>query len=140
MTTVRTRSRGTVVTAGAAGAVLGAAMLGNAVLSAPQASAACNMSPADDQYINLLAQNKMVHTAEFNDCTEATEGRWFADEVAKAPDSYGEAKDLANYVSNTTQMSSDKAEWEVESAIYVYAPQMIPKIKDQAGQAPPPSA
>ena len=26
------------------------------------------MTPADDQYIQLLAQNKMVHNADFNDC------------------------------------------------------------------------
>ena len=141
MATIRTRSRGTVLAAGAAGAVLGTAMLGNALLSAPQASAACNMSPADDQYINLLAQNKMVHSADFNDCTEATEGRWFADQVSTAPDPLGRGKELVNFVTSTTQMSSDKAEWEVESAVYVYAPQMIPKMKDEAGQAAPaPSA
>jgi len=141
MATTRTRSRGTVLAAGAAGAVLGATMLGNALLAAPQASAACSMSPADDQYISLLAQNKMVHTADFNDCTEATEGRWFANQVSTAPDPFGRAKDLVNMVTSTTPMSSDQAEWEVESAIYVYAPQMIPKIKDQAGgPAPAPAA
>jgi hypothetical protein len=141
MTTTRTRSRGTVLAVGAAGAVLAGAMLSDALLAAPQASAACSMSPADDQYISLLAQNKMVHTADFNDCTEATEGRWFANEVSNAPDPLGKGKDLVKFVTSTTPMSSDQAEWEVESAVYVYAPQMIPKMKDQAGQqAPAPAA
>ena len=40
-------------------------------------------------------------------------------------------------VTDTTPMNADQAEWEVESAIYVYAPQMIPKIKDQAAQQQP---
>lgn len=69
-----TRSRAQVLAVGAAGVALGAAMFGGAVLSAPHASASCNMSPADDQYIKLLAQNKMVHNADFNDCSEAAEG------------------------------------------------------------------
>lgn len=141
MTTTRTRSRGTVLAMGSAGAVLGTAMLGNALLSAPQASAACSMSPADDQYINLLAQNKMVHTADFNDCTETTEGRWFANQVGTAPDPLGRGKELVNFVTSTTPMNSSQTEWEVESAVYVYAPQMIPKMKDEAGQqAPAPAA
>lgn len=43
-------------------------------------------------------------------------------------------------VTNTTPLSPDQAEWEVESAIYVYAPDLIPKIKAQAGQPAPPAA
>ena len=39
-------------------------------------------------------------------------------------------------VTDTTPMNSNQAEWEVESAIYVYAPQVIPKIKDEAAQLP----
>ncbi|OBH34293.1 hypothetical protein A5692_13270 [Mycobacterium sp. E342] len=116
----------------AAGVALGASMLGGAVLSAPQASANCTLSPKDDQYINLLAQNKMVHNADFSDCTEAAEGRWFADQVRNHPNPFGEAQELVNMITNTTSMDQKQAEWEVESAIYVYAPDMIPKIKDQA--------
>jgi hypothetical protein len=97
------------------------------------------MSPLDDQYINLLAQDKMVHSANFNDCNEAAEGHWFANEVSNAPDPYGRAKDLVNMVSSTTGMTAQQSEWEVESAIYVYAPQLIPKIKDEAGKAAPPA-
>jgi hypothetical protein len=110
-------------------------MVGGAVLAAPQASAACNLSQADDQYINLLAQNKMTHTADFTDCHMAAEGRWFADQVRSHPNPFGEAQELVNMVTNTTHMSQAQAEWEVESAIYVYAPDMIPKIKDGAAQA-----
>ena len=40
-------------------------------------------------------------------------------------------------ITRTTPMSQDQAEWEVESAIYVYAPEMIPKIKAEAGQSAP---
>lgn len=108
-------------------------MLSGSVVSAPHAWASCNMSPADDQYISLLAQNKMVHTADFNDCNEAAEGHWFANEVTSAADPYGRAKDLVKMVNHTTGMTSQQSEWEVESAIYVYAPQMIPKIKDEPG-------
>ncbi|OBI24282.1 MULTISPECIES: DUF732 domain-containing protein [unclassified Mycobacterium] len=122
---------------GAAGVVLGAAMFGGAVLSAPHASASCNMSPADDQYIKLLAQNKMVHNADFNDCSEAAEGRWFANQVRANPNPFGEAQELVNMITNTTPMSQAQAEWEVESAIYVYAPDLIPRLKDQAARQAP---
>lgn len=132
-----TRSRAQVLAVGAAGVVLGAGMLGGAVASAPHASASCNMTPADDQYIKLLAQNKMVHNADFNDCSEAAEGRWFADQVRANPNPFGEAQELVNMVTNTTSMSQSQAEWEVESAIYVYAPQLIPKLKDQAARQAP---
>jgi hypothetical protein len=118
----------------AAGVALGASMLGGAVLSAPLASATCQLSPADDQYINLLAQNSMVHTAEYSDCHEAAEGRWFATQVKSSTDPFGKAKELVNMVTNTTSMKHDQAEWEVESAIYVYAPEVIPQIKDQAAK------
>jgi hypothetical protein len=40
-------------------------------------------------------------------------------------------------ITRTTPMSQAQAEWEVESAIFVYAPDMIPKIKSQAGQPGP---
>ena len=135
-----TQSRAHVLAAGAAGVVLGAAMFGGALLSAPRASAACNMTPADDQYIKLLAQNKMVHNADFSDCHEAAEGRWFADQVRHNPNPFGEAQELVNMVTRTTPMKQPQAEWEVESAIYVYAPDMIPKIKDQAAKANWPAA
>jgi hypothetical protein len=120
-----------------AGAALGASMLGGAVLSAPLASATCNLSPADDQYIKLLAQNKMVHNADYSDCHEAAEGRWFADQVRANPNPYGEGQELINMITRTTPMSQAQAEWEVESAIFVYAPELIPKIKAQAGQQGP---
>jgi hypothetical protein len=135
MTTTRSRSRIRVSSVWATGVALGASMLGGAVLSAPQASASCNLSPADDQYITLLAQNKMVHNADFSDCHEAAEGRWFADQVRHNPNPFGEAQELVNMVTSTTPMSQSQAEWEVESAIYVYAPDMVPKIKDQAAHA-----
>ena len=61
MTTTRTRSRRRVLSVWAAGAVLVVAMLGHVVLSAPQASANCTLTAQDEQYIQLLAQNKMVH-------------------------------------------------------------------------------
>ncbi len=82
----------------------------------------------------------MVHNADFSDCHEAAEGRWFADQVRSNPNPYGKAKELVNMVTNTTPLSPDQAEWEVESAIYVYAPDLIPKIKAQAGQPAPPAA
>lgn len=135
MTSTRTRSRARASSVWAAGVALGASMLGGAVLSAPLASANCNLSPADDQYIKLLAQNKMVHTADFSDCHEAAEGRWFADQVRANPNPFGEGQELINMITNTTPMTQAQAEWEVESAIYVYAPELIPKIKDQAANA-----
>ena len=107
------------------------------MVSAPQASAACSLSPADDQYIKLLAQNKMVHNADYSDCHEAAEGRWFADQVRANPNPFGEGQELINMITRTTPMSQAQAEWEVESAIFVYAPDLIPKIKAQAGQPGP---
>lgn len=130
-----TRSRVQALTAGVTGVALGAAMFGGAVLTAPRASAACSLSPADDQYIKLLAQNKMVHNADYSDCHEAAEGRWFADQVRANPNPFGEGQELINMITRTTPMSQAQAEWEVESAIYVYAPELIPKIKAEAGQA-----
>lgn len=135
MTSTRTRSRVRASSVWAAGLALGASMLGGAVLSAPIASATCNLTPADDQYIKLLAQNKMVHNADYSDCHEAAEGRWFADQVRSNPNPFGEGQELINMITNTTPMTQAQAEWEVESAIYVYAPELIPKIKDQAAQA-----
>ncbi|OBH49286.1 hypothetical protein [Mycobacterium sp. E2479] len=135
MTSIRTRSRVRVASVWAAGVALGASMFGGAVLSAPLASAACNLTPADEQYVNLLAQNKMVHTAEYTDCHEAAEGRWFADQVRANPNPFGEGQELVNMITRTTPLTQAQAEWEVESAIYVYAPEVIPKIKDQAAKA-----
>ena len=138
MQRIRTRKRA--LSLGAAGVAVAAAMLGQVVLSAPKASANCTMTPTDDRYIKLLAQNKMVHTADFDDCNMASEGRWFANQVKTSPHPYGVAQDLVNMVTSTTPMKQSQAEWEVESAIYVYAPQVIPKIKDEAaqsGQQPP---
>ncbi|WP_197515460.1 hypothetical protein [Mycobacterium sp. E1747] len=132
-----TRSRGQVLTVGAAAVALGATMFGGAVLAAPHAAASCNMSPADDQYIKLLAQNKMVHNADFNDCSEAAEGRWFASQVRSHPNPFGEAQELVNMITRTTPMNQAQAEWEVESAIYVYAPDLIPRLKDQAARQAP---
>lgn len=115
-------------------------MFGGAVVSAPHASATCTLSDKDDQYIKLLAQNKLVHNADFSDCHEAAEGRWFADQVRSNPNPYGEGQELINMITRTTPMTQAQAEWEVESAIFVYAPEMIPKIKSQAGQPGPGAA
>jgi hypothetical protein len=139
MTTTRTRSRARVSSVWAAGVALGASMLGGAVLAAPHAAASCSLSAADDQYIQLLAQNSMVHNADFSDCHEAAEGRWFADQVRANPNPFGEAQELVNMVTSTTPMTQAQAEWEVESAIFVYAPELVPKIKDQAAKQDWPS-
>jgi hypothetical protein len=139
MTTTRSRSLMRAVSVWAAGAVFVVVMLGHAVLSAPQASAGCTLTPQDEQYIHLLAQDKMIHGTDFNDCHMAAEGKWFADQVRSASDPYATAKSLVKMVNDGTPMSGDQAEFEVEAAIYVYAPEMIPKIKDEsAHQAPPP--
>lgn len=129
--------RGQVLAVAAAGGVLATVMLGEALLSAPQASAACSESPADDQYIKLLAQNKMTHSADVNDCNLIAEGRWLADQVRTSPDPYGTARRLVQVMDDKTSMNAKQAEWEVETAIYVYAPDMIPKIKNEAAQQPP---
>ena len=138
MTATHTGSREWAASGWVAGLALGAAMFGGSVLLAPHASAACNLSPADDQYVKLLAQNKMVHNADFSDCHEAAEGRWFADQVRSNANPYGEGQELINMITRTTPMTQAQAEWEVESAIFVYAPDMIPKIKDEAAHAPTP--
>lgn len=40
-------------------------------------------------------------------------------------------------ITRTTPMNQKQAEWEVESAIYVYAPDLIPRLKDQAARQVP---
>lgn len=137
MTTNRTYSCRRMLSVWTAGAALTGAMLGHAVLSAPPASANCTMTPEDDQYIHLLAQNKMIHTVDFNDCNMSAEGRWFADQVRNSSDPLGTARSLMKMVTDTTPMNAQQAEWEVESAIYVYAPELIPKIKDEYAHEPP---
>lgn len=138
MTTTRSRSRRRVLSVGAASVALGGGLLCQGVLSAPLASANCSMSPADDQYIQLLAQNKMVHTESANDCNMTAEGRWFANQVRGSNDPLGTARSLMKMITETTSMNADQAEWEVESAVFVYAPEMVPKIKDEAAHEPPP--
>jgi hypothetical protein len=137
MTITRTRSRRRVLSVWTAGAVLTAAMLGHVVISAPPAWANCTMTPQDDQYVQLLAKNKMIHTADFNDCNVVAEGRWFADQVRNSPDPLGKARSLMKLVTDTTPMNADQAEWEVECAIFCYAPEMIPQIKDEKAHEPP---
>ncbi len=112
-------------------------MLGHAVLSAPEASAGCTLTPQDEQYINLLARDKMVHGIGFNDCHMVAQGRWFADQVRNSPDPLGTGKSLVQMVANTTPANAEQAEFEVEAAIFVYAPEMIPTIKDQFAQSSP---
>lgn len=140
MTITRTRSRRRVSSAAGVGMALGVALLGFVVLPAPRAWASCTMNAEDDQYVNLLAQNKMVHNDQFTDCHEAAEGRWFADQVRNSPDPLGKARSLMQMITNTTPMTAAQAEWEVESAIFVYAPELIPKIKDEKAHEPAPEA
>jgi hypothetical protein len=121
----------------AAGVVLAVAMLGHHVLVAPPAAASCTLTTQDDQYINLLGQKNMIHGADFNDCHMVAEGRWFADQVRNSPDPLGTARSLVQMVKDTTPMNEEQAEWEVEAAIFVYAPEMIPTIKGQFAQPPP---
>jgi hypothetical protein len=138
MTTTRKRSRTRALSVGAASAVCVAGLLGGGVLSAPRAWAGCTLTPQDEQYISLLAQDKMIHGTDYNDCHMAAEGRWFADQVRSAPDPLATAKSLVKMVDDGTPMKSDQAEYEVEAAIYVYAPEMVPKIKDEFAHQPPP--
>lgn len=120
-----------------AGGALVAAMLGQGVAAAPQASANCNLTAQDEQYIHLMAQNSMIHSADFNDCRLTTEGRWLADQVRTAPDPMARGKSLITLLTDTSSMDAKQAEWEVESAVFVYAPEMVPKIKDEAAHQPP---
>lgn len=122
----------------AAGVVVVAAMLGRSVLAAPPAAAQCTLTAQDEQYISLLAQKNMIHGSDVNDCHMVAEGRWFADQVRNSADPFGTAKALMQHVINTTPMTPDQAEWEVEAAIFVYAPELIPRIKDQFARQPPP--
>ena len=65
------------------------------------------------------------------------EARWFADQVRTAADPMARAKSLITLITDTTPLDAKQAEWEVESAVYVYAPEMIPTIKDEAAHQPP---
>ncbi len=118
--------------------VVVAATLGHSVLAAPRAAAECTLSAQDEQYIDVLAQKNLIHGSDVNDCHMVVEGRWFADQVRNSPDPFGTAKALVQKVIDTTPMTPDQAEWEVEAAIFVYAPEIIPKIKDQFARQPPP--
>ncbi|MEY8015596.1 hypothetical protein [Mycobacterium servetii] len=85
----------------------------------------------------MLAQDKIVHPVNYSDCDISAEGRWLADQVRNAPDPFDKANSLVQLASNRTQMTAKQAEWKVESAIYTYAPQTIPKVKGQAAQRQP---
>ena len=138
MMTTRLRSRGRALSVGVAGAGFMALMVGQGVASAPQASAGCTLSKQDERYINLLAQDKLIHGTDFNDCHMVAEGKWFANQVRTASDPLATAKSLVKMVNDGTPMNADQAEFEVEAAIFTYAPDMVPKIKDEfAHQAPP---
>ncbi|MFY2860484.1 hypothetical protein ACOJVU_12020 [Mycobacterium sp. THU-M104] len=136
MTTTRSRIRA--LSVGAAGAGFMALMVGQGVASAPHAWAGCTLSEQDEQYINLLAQNKMIHGTDFNDCHIVAEGKWFATQVRTASDPLATAKSLVKMVNDGTPMNADQAEYEVEAAIFTYAPDMVPKIKDEFAHQPPP--
>ncbi|MGZ3382692.1 MAG: hypothetical protein ACXVBB_20850, partial [Isosphaeraceae bacterium] len=92
-----------------------AATLGQVVLAAPPASANCTLTPQDEQYIHLLAQNNLIHSADFSDCHVIAEGRWFADQVRTAADPMARAKSLITLITDTTPLDAKQAEWEVES-------------------------
>ncbi len=117
-----------------AGVVFTVVMLSHLVLASPQAVAGCTLTAQDEQYIDLLAQKNLVHGTDFNDCHMVVEGRWFADQVRNSPDPLGTARALMQTVTDTTPMNKEQAEWEVESAIFIYAPEMIPKLKEQCVQ------
>ena len=118
----------------AAGVVLTVVVLSQLFPIAPQAVAGCTLTAQDEQYIGLLAQKGMIHGTEASDCNMVAEGRWFADQVRNSPDPLGTARALMQMVTDTTSMNKEQAEWEVEAAIFVYAPEMIPKLKEQCVQ------
>lgn len=132
----RTRPRRRLLAVYGVGAALAVAMTGQ-VAAGPQASAGCTLTGADDRYIELLAQNKISHPANYSDCDITAEGRWIADQVRNAPDPFDKANSLVQMVTDRTPMTAKQAEWKVESAIYTYAPQTIPEIKGEAAQQPP---
>ncbi len=121
----------------AAGVVLTVVVLSQLVPIAPHAVAACTLTTQDEQYIGLLAQKGMIHGTDVSDCNMVAEGRWLADQVRNSPDPLGTARSLVQKVTDTTPMNEEQAEWEVEAAVFVYAPEMIPKIKGQFDQQPP---
>lgn len=137
MTVISARSRRLRSSVWAAAVVLVVAMLGRLTLSAPPAAANCALTSQDDQYIQLLAQNTMTHRTDANDCDVAAEGRSYADQVRQSADPLGTARSLVHKVAEATSMNEQQAEWEIESAVFVYAPEMIPLIKNQLAQQPP---
>ena len=57
-----------------------------------------------------MAQNNMIHSADFNDCRLTTEGRWLADQVRTAADPMARAKSLITLLTDTTSMDAKQAE------------------------------
>lgn len=137
MLTRRTLSVQRVLSIWAIGVVMTVAMLGQALLLAPRASADCTLHADDEQYIHLLAQQDIVHAGGFTDCHVAAEGRWFADQVRTSADPLGTARSLVRIVRTGTSLSTEQAIWEVAAAIYVFAPEMVPVLNNQgaAGSA-----
>jgi len=134
MTTTAARASRVGLSVLAAGFVVAVAMLSYFALAAPQAAAGCTLTAQDEQYIGLLAQKGMIHGTEVSDCNMVAEGQWFADQVRNSPDPLGTARSLMQMVTDTTPMNKEQAEWEVESAIFIYAPEVIPRLKEQCVQ------
>ena len=77
-----------------------------------------------------MAQNNMIDSADFNDCRLYHRGSVVGRAAAAhRSDPMARAKSLITLLTDTTSMDAKQAEVEAQSAVYVYAPEMIPKIK-----------
>ena len=121
-TTIRSPSR--MLSLCAAGLVLVVAMLGHAVLAAPDASAVPGLTPDENSYVSCLAERDIGPAFAVGDTYYdlAEGGHRIAYDIRRGVDPVDEA--YAIY--KATNLSLNQSVWEVACAVAAFAPEMIP--------------
>jgi hypothetical protein len=121
-TTARWPSR--VLSLWAAGFVLVVAMVGYALLVAPEASAYCVLTAQDRMYISFLQEENIGPAPGYTWCDAALGNRQIADEVRASPNPLATAVSIAQRIYYNSNLTLDQANWEVADAVTVYAPEV----------------
>ncbi|MGO9356040.1 MAG: hypothetical protein ACLP3C_36395 [Mycobacterium sp.] len=122
MTTTAARSPDRVLSLLAAGLLLVVAMLGHALLVAPETSATCSLSAEDAAFVALLSEKAIVPSPGSTGCDLALGGHIAAYDIRHGVSPTAEVQ----VVYNKTNLTWDQSEWYVAAAVVVFAPEMVP--------------